>query len=108
MKFFTKKTTVRKIIVVCLILLLVNFSLVPYSSYAADDDDWSIGGALAKEIMKLLQWFGDVIMGMLNNFMLGANTGFGGFGSAMLEKDRKPQFRRSGIMALCRRRTCGL
>ncbi|MCI8637134.1 MAG: hypothetical protein HFJ36_04750 [Clostridia bacterium] len=90
MKFFTKKTTVRKIIVVCIILLLVNFSLVPYASYAAEDDDWIIGGALAKEVMKLLQWFGDVIMGMLNNFMLGANTGFGGFGSAMLPKDDNP------------------
>ena len=101
MKFFTKKTTVRKILLVCLILLLVNFSLVPYNSYAADEDGW--GGALAKEIMRLLQWFGDVIMGMLNNFMLGANTGFGGFGSAMLEKDRQPQFRKSRIMALCRR-----
>ena len=29
-------------------------------------------------------------MGMLNNFMLGANTGFGGFGSAMLPKDDNP------------------
>lgn len=89
MKFFTKKTTVRKIIMLCIFLLLVNFSVVPYS-YAAEEDDWSLGGALAKEIMKLLQWIGDVIMGMLNNFMLGANTGFGGFGSAMLEKDRQP------------------
>lgn len=95
MKFFTKKTTVRKIIVVCIILLLVNFSLVPNNSYAAEEDDWSIGGALAKEIMQLIQWFGDVIMGMLNNFMLGANTGFGGFGSAMLSKDGNPNLTNS-------------
>ena len=88
MKFFTKKSTVRKIILACIILLLINFTAVPYISYADDDDGgWTLSGSLAKELMQLLAWFGDVSMGFLNNVMLGANTGVGGLGSAMLSKD---------------------
>lgn len=85
MKNPTKKSTIQKILFVIIILLLVNFTLVPYVSYGADDDDsgWSLAGSLAKELMQLLSWFGDVIMGGLNNFMLGAN----GFGSAMLSTE---------------------
>ena len=81
MKFFTKKSVVRKILLLCVILLLVNFGLTPYTSYALGDDNsdedagWSFGGTLAKEIMGFVCWLGDVVMGALNNFMLGASTG---------------------------------
>ncbi len=84
MKFFTKKSTLQKIMVVMIIIVIASFTLAPYSAVFADgdgdDDGWSIGGTLAKEIMGLFTWVCDVIMGGLNNFMLGAN----GFGSAML------------------------
>lgn len=85
MKNFTKKSTIQKIVFMIIILLLVNFTLSPYSVYAdtEEDDGWSIGGTLVKEIMGLFTWFGDIIMGALNNFMLGAN----GFGSSMLSQN---------------------
>ena len=82
MKIFTKKSMVQKIVVTMILLLLVNFTLTPYYSYADDDGGWSIAGSLARELMQLLAWFGDVVMGGLNNFMLGAD----GFGSAMLSR----------------------
>lgn len=82
MKFFTKKSTIQKIVFVIIILLLVNFTLAPYRVYADDDDGWSIGGTLATEIVGLFNWLCDIIMGGLNNFMLGAD----GFGSAMLSQ----------------------
>lgn len=128
MKFFTKKSIIQKIVFMVIILLLVNFSVVPYRSYAdpsgpasttdksqasssdskttdsgttdseggdssqeissdsdSDDDDhgWSLGGTLVKEILGLFTWIADILMGALNNFMLGAN----GYGSAMLNKN---------------------
>lgn len=85
MKFFTKKSTVQKIVLVIIIILLFNFTLAPYQVFADDDDDggWGIGGTLVKEVFGLLAWICDIIMGGLNNFMLGAN----GFGSAMLSLD---------------------
>lgn len=85
MKNFTKKSTIQKIVFMIVILLLVNFTLSPYSVYAdtEDDDGWSIGGTLAKEVMGLFTWIGDIITGALNNFMLGAN----GFGSSMLSQN---------------------
>lgn len=85
MKNFTKKSTTQKIVFMIVILLLVNFTLSPYSVYAdtEDDDGWSIGGTLAKEVMGLFTWIGDIITGALNNFMLGAN----GFGSSMLSQN---------------------
>lgn len=94
MKFFTKKSMAQKIIITCILLLLVNFSIAPLASYAKDDD-WSLGGSIAKEFIQMAAWFGDVIMGALNNFMLGANTGFGGMGSAMLSKDNNPNLENS-------------
>lgn len=80
MKLFTKKSVIQKIMIIIVILLLVNFVVAPYSSYAGLAE---IGGTLAKEIMQFLSFLGDVVMGALNNFMLGAD----GFGSAMLDKD---------------------
>ncbi len=92
MKFFTKKSMVQKIVVAMILLLLVNFTLTPYYSYADDDGGWSIAGSLARELMQLLCWFGDVVMGGLNNFMLGAN----GFGSAMLSTNDPNMQKNSG------------
>lgn len=83
MKFFTKKSAIQKIVFVIIILLLGNFTLAPYYSYADDDGGWSLAGSLAKELMQLLSWFGDMVMGALNHFMLGAD----GYGSAMLGID---------------------
>ena len=79
MKTVTKKSTIQKIIfAIAIILLLVNFILVPTTRVYADvneDDDhgWSIGGTLAKEVLGFFNWICDVLMGGLNNVMLGAN-----------------------------------
>ena len=85
MKFFTKKSTIQKIMLSCIILLLVNFTVAPYASYA--DDDWTLSGSLAKELLQLVAWLGDVAMGFLNNVMLGASTGALDMGSAMLSQN---------------------
>ncbi len=81
MKFFTKKSTVQKILVAIILLLLINFTITPYYSYAGWIEDGM--SAIGKELFKLLAWLGDVIMSALNNFMLGAD----GFGSSMLDKE---------------------
>lgn len=81
MKFFTKKSTIQKILVVIILILVMNFTITPYYSYANVVTDGM--SSLAKELLQLLAWFGDVIMSALNNFMLGAN----GFGSSMLDKE---------------------
>ena len=86
MRIFTKKSTIQKIILALIVLLLINFTVTPYASYAKDDE-WGFAGSLAKELFNLLSWIGDVVMGALNNVMLGASTGFGGMGSAMLDAD---------------------
>lgn len=76
MKFFTKKSVVQKIFFIIIIMLLVNFTLAPYRSYA--EDGWKPGGTLAKDLMQFICWLGDIVMGGLNRFMLGANTGVAG------------------------------
>lgn len=80
MKFLTKKSMIQKILVAILLLLFMNFTIVPYYSYAGFIEAGM--STLAKEILQLVAWFGDVIMSALNNFMLGAD----GFGSSMLDK----------------------
>lgn len=81
MKFLTKKSIIQKILVAILLLLFMNFTIVPYYSYAGFIEAGM--STLAKELLQLVAWFGDVIMSALNNFMLGAD----GFGSSMLDKD---------------------
>ena len=82
MKIFTNKGILQKIIISIMICILVIFTVLPHFSYAADDDDgWSVGGALAKELFQLISWLGDVAMSALNNLMLGAP----GLSSAMLD-----------------------
>lgn len=85
MKKSTRKSVIQKIGFIIMVLVLVSFTLSPYSVLAdtEDSDGWSIGGTLAKEVMGLFTWFGDIITGGLNNFMLGAN----GFGSSILSQN---------------------
>ena len=85
MKKSTKKSVIQKIGFIIIVLVLVNFTLSPYCVFAdtEENDGWSVGGTLAKEVMGLFTWFGDIITGALNNFMLGAN----GFGSSMLSQN---------------------
>ncbi len=78
MNSFMKKGIVQKIMVVLTILILFNFT-IPMRAYAGD---WSLGGALLKEVMQLVSSLGDIGIGLLNNTMLGAD----GIGSAMLSK----------------------
>ena len=80
MKFFTKKSMIQKILVVIILLLVINFTITPYYSYAGIIEAGI--SSLTKELLQLLAWFGDVIMSGLNHFMLGAD----GFGSSMLDK----------------------
>lgn len=89
MEFLTKKNLLQKIIIVMLIALVLIFSIAPnYSSvYAAesDPDQGGLIGTLLKELLNLIVQLGDIVMGALNHFMLGAN----GFGSAMLSLDNQ-------------------
>ena len=80
MKKLVENNFIRKTILALCVVLVIAFSL-PQRVYA--DDDWSIGGTLLKEIMKLIASLGDIGMATLNTFMLGAD----GFTSAMISKD---------------------
>ncbi len=74
MKFFTKKSVIQKIVIAVIFVILFNFC-VPYRAYAFD-----VLGTLAKEFFQFIAQIGDLVMGGLNAFMLGAE-----FTSAMLE-----------------------
>lgn len=90
MKFITSKDSIaRKIVIVLLIALTLTFAIVPnYSVYATEnittedmpDDSSGIMTSLLKEIVQIIDAIGDIIMGTLNRFMVGAD----GFTSAML------------------------
>lgn len=92
---FRKKCIARKILIIVLIALSLTFAISQYYSVYAEptkveeDDlpDESLGsrimGSLLKQIIQLIDSVGDVIMGTLNKFMLGAD----GFSSAMLSVD---------------------
>lgn len=79
MKKLAIKNFIRKMLCSILILILIAFT-IPQRVFADDDGGWSLGGALLKEIVQLISSVGDIAMGALNNFMLGAE----GMGSAML------------------------
>lgn len=79
MKHFIKKRSVHKIILTLLIITSMNF-LIPRRVFAAD---WgNVAGSLLKELVQLVDYLGDVVMGALNNIMLGAD----GISSAMLKQ----------------------
>lgn len=79
MKVFTSKCFAQKILIILMIVISITF-LVPREVSAKDD--FSVGGSLLKEILQLFASLGDIIMGLLNNVMLGAD----GVGSAMLDQ----------------------
>lgn len=81
MKFFTKKSTVQKIILALVVIILFNFA-IPVQSRANIFGD--MGGKLLSEIIKLVDSVGDVIMGLLNKTMLGTDEIYS---SVILDKD---------------------
>ena len=90
MKFLTRKMIVaRKILIILLVALMLIFAITPnYSVQAVEvitqedmpDEGGSIMGSLLKQIIQIIAAIGDIAMGVLNYFMLGAD----GFTSAML------------------------
>lgn len=96
MKFLTrKKSMTRKILIILLVALILIFAVTPnYSVHAAPEDSGTeeiteedipdegngIIGSLLKQILQIFAAIGDIAMGVLNHFMLGAD----GFTSAML------------------------
>lgn len=82
MGFFTKKSTVQKIILALVVIILFNFA-IPIKSQAKDDWE-TIGGKILKELVKLIDSLGDVVMGMLNKAMLGTEAIYS---SVMLDPD---------------------
>lgn len=90
MKFLTrKKSMTRKILIILLVALILIFAVTPnYSVHATEvitqedipDEGEGIIGSLLKQILQIFAAIGDIAMGTLNHFMLGAD----GFTSAML------------------------
>ena len=90
MKFLTrKKSMTRKILIILLVALILIFAVTPnYSVHATEvitqedipDEGDGIIGSLLKQILQIFAAIGDIAMGALNHFMLGAD----GFTSAML------------------------
>ena len=90
MKFLTrKKSMTRKILIILLVALILIFAVTPnYSVQATEvieeedipDEGEGIIGSLLKQILQIFAAIGDIAMGTLNHFMLGAD----GFTSAML------------------------
>ncbi len=85
-----KKCIARKILIIVLIALSLTFAISQYYSVYAEptkveeenmpDEGGGIMGSLLKQIIQLIDAVGDIIMGALNKFMLGADS----FSSAML------------------------
>lgn len=81
MKYLTKKKSAQKIILALLIVTSINF-IAPKRVSAITWD--GVAGTLLKEIVQLVDQLGDIVMGLFNNVMLGADSIAG---SAMLEQD---------------------
>lgn len=85
-----KKCIARKIFIIVLIALSLTFAISHYYSVYAEpvttekedipDEGGGIMGSLLKQIIQMIDSVGDIIMGALNKFMLGADS----FSSAML------------------------
>ena len=80
MKFLTNKKMIQKIVIVIISVITLNFC-VPTRSYCTDWGD--VGGKILKEVVQFVVALGDVVVGALNNFMLGAD----GYDTAMLNRD---------------------
>lgn len=93
MKFLTRKDSIaRKILIILLVALILIFAITPnYNVQATEeivkedmpDEGEGILGSLLKEIIQLIVALGDIVMGTLNHFMVGAD----GFTSAMIAID---------------------
>lgn len=93
MRFITRKNSVaRKMLIILLVALILIFAITPnYSVQAVEeitqedmaDEGQGILGSLLKQVIQLIVAIGDIVMGALNHFMLGAD----GFTSAMLSPD---------------------
>ena len=79
MKNLTKNKWMQKIILGLVTILTINF-VTPNYTYAGFWTD--LGTDLLKEVVQLVGAIGDVVMGLLNKFMLGTTD----FSSAMLSK----------------------
>lgn len=79
MKFFTNKKMIQKTIIVIVAIITLNFC-VPMQSYCTA---WEVSGKILKEVVQFVVAFGDVVVGALNNFMLGAD----GYDTAMLNRE---------------------
>lgn len=80
MKFLINKKFIQKIIIAIIMVVTLNFC-VPMRSYCTD---WGeVGGKILKEVVQFVVALGDVVVGALNNFMLGAD----GYDSAMVNRD---------------------
>lgn len=94
MKFkIRNKNILQKILIVLLITISCIFAVLPdYQVFAEpvrittnemSDSDGNIMTSLLKQIMQIIDAIGDIVMGTLNHFMVGAD----GFTSAMLSVD---------------------
>ena len=93
MKFITRKNSIaRKMLIIVLIALTLIFAVLPnYKVYAEPEkittedlpDESRVIGSLLKQILELIDGLGDIIMGLLNKFMLGTDD----LTSAMLSQD---------------------
>jgi|GEM_PF-4752058 len=70
MKFLTNKGIIQKIVIALIIVIVFNFC-VPVRVEAG----WDIGTDILKEIVLLVVYLGDIVMGAFNNFMLGVKSG---------------------------------
>lgn len=77
MKLFNHRGVVQKIIIALIIVILVNFT-IPIKSQA------DFGGTLFEPITQLVANIGDVVLGILQKFMLGTKYAYS---SIMLEKE---------------------
>lgn len=94
MKFILSKNSItRKILIVLLMLLTLTFAIMPNYNVYADtevvnkenlpDEGKGIIGTLLKQLIQVIDSVSDIVMGVLNKFMLGTD----GFTSTMLSKD---------------------
>ena len=82
MKKIAKNRVIHKITMLLILAISLNV-LAPKYSFAAEDDGNGIAGGLLKEVIQLFASLGDVVMGGLNQFMLGT----AGVSSSMLEQN---------------------
>lgn len=80
MKFLTNKKMIQKTVIAIISIITLNFC-VPTRSYCTNWED--VGGKILKEVVQFVVALGDVVVGGLNNFMLGADN----YDTAMLNRD---------------------